>query len=242
MPFTQQDREALLQELQSLADPNYRTFHLRLLPGSDAAGVLGVRTPVLRQVAKRLANGDFRGFLAAAQSDLYEERILQALVIGGAKCDIEERLSYIAGFVPKIDSWAVCDLFCSALQCTKQHRELMYDFLLRCLDTGEEYQIRFVAVMLMCYYLDDAHIEDVLRLYEGIHHEGYYVKMAVAWGVATALAKCRGKTLAYLRHCGLDDWTYNKAVQKACESYRISLEDKALLRGMKRGQTGNARL
>ena len=32
----------------------------------------------------------------------------------------------------------------------------------------------------------------------------------------------------------LDDWTYNKAIQKMLESYRVSDKDKDMLRGMKR--------
>ena len=36
----------------------------------------------------------------------------------------------------------------------------------------------------------------------------------------------------------LDDFTYNKAIQKMLESYRVSAEDKEMLRGMKRKATG----
>lgn len=48
------------------------------------------------------------------------------------------------------------------------------------------------------------------------------------------MAKYRDKTLAFLKTTALDDWTYNKAIQKMLESYRVSPEDKILLRAMKR--------
>ena len=60
--------------------------------------------------------------------------------------------------------------------------------------------------------------------------------MAVAWAIATAWAKQREKTFAFMQDGNntLDDWTYNKAIQKMQESYRVGDEDKKMLRGMKR--------
>ena len=42
------------------------------------------------------------------------------------------------------------------------------------------------------------------------------------------------KTLPYLRNNSLDDFTYNKALQKIIESNRIDNDTKALIRSMKR--------
>ena len=60
--------------------------------------------------------------------------------------------------------------------------------------------------------------------------------MAIAWAIATAWAKQRDKTYTYMQDGNntLDDWTYNKAIQKMIESYRVSDEDKRMLRVMKR--------
>ena len=58
--------------------------------------------------------------------------------------------------------------------------------------------------------------------------------MAQAWLVATALAKCREKTLEYLHNNSLDDVTFNKAIQKSIESYRIDDETKIYIRTLKR--------
>lgn len=40
-------------------------------------------------------------FLALARDDTLEETMLQAMVIGAMKCDIETRLRFISGFIPK---------------------------------------------------------------------------------------------------------------------------------------------
>ena len=60
--------------------------------------------------------------------------------------------------------------------------------------------------------------------------------MGVAWAIATAFAKQREKTFDYIKEGNntLDDFTYNKAIQKMLESFRVSDTDKAMLRKMKR--------
>lgn len=45
--------QQLLEELNSLADENYRNFHRKLLK-NDSVNLIGVRIPALRKIAKRL--------------------------------------------------------------------------------------------------------------------------------------------------------------------------------------------
>ena len=90
------------------------------------------------------------------------------------------------------------------------------------------------AVMLLSHFLTDDYIDRVLEILDETRCEAYYYRMGAAWAVATAMAKYRDKTLAFLKTTALDDWTYNKAIQKMLESYRVSPEDKILLRAMKR--------
>ena len=92
--------------------------------------------------------------------------------------------------------------------------------------------------MLMDHFLVPEYIGRVLAVYNSLKHEGYYCKMGVAWGIATAYAKFPQETQAFLLENELDDYTYNKAIQKMLESYRVSAEDKEMLRGMKRKVTG----
>ena len=97
-----------------------------------------------------------------------------------------------------------------------------------------EFEQRAVAVMLMDHFLVEEYIDRVLAVWDGLAHEGYYCKMGVAWGVATAYAKFPERTHAFLLENHLDDFTYNKAIQKMIESCRISSDEKARLRAMKR--------
>ena len=65
------------------------------------------------------------------------------------------------------------------------------------------------------YFIDDDHIDEFIRLLDQIKHDGYYAKMAVAWALSVCYVKYPGKTLPYLRNNSLDDFTYNKALQKS---------------------------
>ena len=87
---------------------------------------------------------------------------------------------------------------------------------------------------MMSYFLDEDFSPEQLELVGGISSEEYYVRMMQAWYFATALAKQYQPTLAYLGKNNLEVWTHNKTIQKAVESHRITAEQKALLRKMKR--------
>lgn len=220
------------ERILALADEEYRQFHSKLVPGID--NVLGVRLPLLRGLAQEIAKSDWRTYLATAQDDYNEEIMLQGLVIGYAKADIEEILDYVAIFVPKINNWGICDSFCNSLKITKKHPLRMWDFLQPYLLSPKEFELRFGIIMLLSFYIDEEYMDRILLLLDGAKHEGYYVKMAVAWTISICFIKFPEKTLAYLKSNTLDDFTYNKALQKIIESLRVSPETKTMVRAMKR--------
>lgn len=101
-----------------------------------------------------------------------------------------------------------------------------------------EYEIRFGVVMSMQLFIDDEHIGQLLEEYDAIRHDGYYVKMAVAWALSVCFVKFPEITMRYLKQNNpLDDFTYNKTLQKIIESYRVDAETKKLIKQMKRPAT-----
>lgn len=219
------------QEIERLAENDYRSFSAGLLPGVER--VLGVRLPQLRKLAGRIAtSGDWQSYLTA-EPYYFEEVMLQGMVICAIQVTPQERLHYMAAFVPRINSWSVCDSFCSGLKFTKQNQPLVWEFLQPYLRSEREYELRFAVIMLMDYYLTEPYIDRVLALLDGIRYDGYYVKMAVAWTLATALAKQPEQTWAYFQRQQLDRDTWRKTIQKCLESRRIPEEQKAALRLMR---------
>lgn len=232
--MTEISSDTIRQKLHSLADPKYREFHSGLVPGCDT--ILGVRVPVLRRYAKELLKEyTAEQLLDTIADSCYEEIMLQGMVIGLQKhSSIECVLQQIREFVPKIDNWAVCDMFCSGLKITKSHRERMFEFLKPYFLSEREFDRRFGIVMLLDYYVEEAYLSQIFSILDQMNCEGYYVQMAAAWAVSECLARYYDETKAYLASCQLDDFTYNKAIQKACESYRVSPEQKAALRAERR--------
>ena len=102
------------------------------------------------------------------------------------------------------------------------------------LKSTQEYQVRFAIVMLLNYYINDQYIDQVLQILDNVKLDKYYVQMANAWAISICLIKYYNKTLDFLNTTKIDDFTYNKGIQKAIESYRITNEQKEYLRTLKR--------
>ena len=228
-------KESLQAELFALQDLQYQKFHSSLLPGVE--NIIGVRMPLLRKLAKEILRGDWRSYLdssVAEPNTYYEDNILQALLIGTSKISLQERHTYIKAFVPKINNWAVCDLFCSTLKEVQRYPQEYWQMLMPYFNSTNAYDLRFASVMLSNHFTSDEFAEEALKLLEAIKHEDYYVKMGVAWAISIFYIKQPKLTLSLLKQNNLDNFTHNKAIQKIRESFRVSNEEKEMLNRFKR--------
>ena len=176
--------KAIRLELEGMAEDTYRAFSAGLIPGEEH--ILGVRLPRLREIAKRIVKTDSWQEYLACEPYYFEEIMLQGMIIGAAKIPAEERLEYVRDFIPAIRNWSVCDSFVSGLKFTRNNPEAVWQFIQPYIKSGDVFSVRFAVVMMMNYYLTDSYIDLVLEQLDGIKHEAYYVKMAVAWALATA--------------------------------------------------------
>lgn len=225
-------KQEIREKLYQMQDLKYKKFHSSLCPNVD--NIIGVQVPKLRELAKELSKGDFRKYLELDDITFYEEKVIQGILIGISKLSIEENKIYLEKFIHKIDSWAVCDVVCSSLKIANKHQDEIWEFLEKYINSNEEYEIRFALVMYLDYYLNDNYIDKVIENIKKVKSDKYYVQMAIAWLLSIGYIKQKEKTLAYLINNDLDDFTYNKALQKIIESYRVSKEEKEIIRGMKR--------
>lgn len=223
--------------LESLADPEYKAFNAKLIPNVAADTMIGIRVPVLRAFAEELRRGDGRvleQFLSDLPHRYFEENMLHAILIGEVCASVEEVIAELTRFLPYADNWAVTDTIrIRALRRADADVRPWLDQLARWARDTHTYTIRYAVVALMADFLDDRFDAMQLQLVETIQSDEYYVNMARAWYFATALAKQWESTLPLLAERRLDPWTHNKTIQKACESYRVSSEHKALLRSMR---------
>lgn len=221
------------EDLFKLQDKKYQEFHSKLCPGTD--NIIGIRIPVLREYAKKLLKeNDFKTLINYIDDEYYEEIMLQGMLIGLAKSNFNEIKPYIENFIPKIDNWAICDTFCAGLKITKKNQEEMWNLINKYVISDKEFCIRFAVVMILDYYIDEKYLEEDFKIFNNVKSNKYYVQMAVAWAISICFVKYFDKTIKYMKTANLDDFTYNKAIQKAIESYRITKEEKEILRKMKR--------
>ena len=234
--------EDVRKNLFALADEDFKVFNEKLVPGTGET--IGVRVPKVRELARAVAKEDAEGFLdemeTADGDGLYQEELmLQGMVIGYAKLSLAERFRRLDTWVPRINSWAVCDCGNSTLKFMKKYPEECFAYVCKYLESEGEYEVRFAVVTLMEHFVTEDFIDRLLEIYRKVGHEGYYVKMGVAWAVSVCYVKFPERTRVLLEMeseeaGGLPDWTHNKAIQKIRESRRVAREDKEALNRLKR--------
>ncbi len=223
------------QELIQMSDSKYKSFHSNLCPG--ISNILGIRVPILREYAKKIIKKySFEELINNIDDEYYEEIMLQGMLIGlNSKENFNVIKKYIEDYIPKIDNWAICDTFCAGLKIVNKNKENMWDFIKQYLDSDKEFYLRFAIVIILDYYIEEKYLEEIFRIFNNIQSEYYYVKMAIAWTISISLIKYYDKTINYLKNNSkIDKWTYNKSLQKAIESYRITKSQKELLKNMKK--------
>lgn len=160
--------------------------------------------------------------------------MIEGLVIGYLKISFNEKIKYLEKFIPKIDNWAICDTVSSSLKVKKNEKEELWNYLQKYINSKKEFEIRFVVVMWLFHFMEAEYIDRILVQLDTLYNEDYYTKMAIAWLVSIGLIKYKEKTMEFLEYSKIDDFTYNKALQKAVESYRVNDEMKDVYRSMKR--------
>ncbi len=223
---------AFLAQLQALQDEAYRDFHSRLL--KSELPLIGIRTPLLRKIAKQIAKENGIAFLEHSPCRYYEERVLYGMVLCALKLPYAEFLPYCTHYITHlVENWALCDLFCGEVKKmpTLQKDDFFSYLQAHWLYSENPWEVRTALVLLLEVYLQEAYIDDVLRLIGTVRPNGaYYVEMAQAWLLSVAFVKFREKTLAFLLGDTRPERSVlQKTVQKCRDSYRISQEDKTML-------------
>ena len=222
--------------LFALQDKGYQAFQIKLLPTVSPERVIGVRTPAIRALAKELrSTPQAQAFMAQLPHLYFEEYNLHGALIDSLR-DFDACIVALDAFLPYVDNWATCDQ--TSPKCFKNRQSALLPHVRRWMASPHAYTCRFGIGMLMRWYLDDAFIPEYLQWVASIRSEEYYVNMMIAWFFATALAKQYDAALPYIAQRRLSPWVHNKAIQKALESNRVTVEQKTVLRGMKGAADG----
>ena len=215
----------IVMKLTKLAEGNeaYAEFNKRIV--NTKMPVIGVRVPDLRRLSRELApdvSAAEISELPTVQDESFDYLLLCGLLITHARLDDQTAIDLTKQYLPRVDSWAHVDVFIE-----KKRRfagESWWNFALECLQSEAEFTVRYGVVSLMTNFLDEAHIDKVFAALKNVRHDGYYVKMALAWLYATAAVNFFELTLTELENGHVDAWTRNKAYQKMRESRRFTPE------------------
>ena len=219
-----------------LENEHYRKGHINILAPAPGTVILGLHTPEMKSVAKEIAKGDYESILKSFKEILikkgpnglsHEERMIWGLILNYIKCPLKKRFSLIDDFVPSIDNWAICDNFCcNSKWVPKEDKEVIWSHLLKYFHSKEEFTVRTAVILSMCHYRDDDNIERTFTTIDNLNltdESPYYIKMGIAWLLATCLAHSQEKTKAFVCRCTLPGSIIKLYIRKARES-RITKE------------------
>lgn len=214
-------------------DKKYADFSAKLVPTLPREAFIGVRSPCYKEIVKQvkeLPPAELQSFLQTLPHKYHEENSLHIALINKIKA-YDECLAELELFLPYINSWAISDALNPPV--LKKNRQVLLPKLEEWIQAPAPFTKRVGLLLLMKYFLDDDFKSSYLELPAKIRSEEYYVNMMIAWFFAEALVKQWDATLPYIQNKKLAPWTHNKAIQKACESFRISQEKKEFLKQIK---------
>lgn len=187
-------------------------------------------------------------FEAAPERSLYyEEYMVWGMMLNRMRLPLEERLDRLLVFVPHIDNWAVCDSVCAGAKWARPGDSLTKAFILELLASDREFEVRFGLILYMSRMMEESSLPEIFKIMESIdlehihsdYRQGkvsrdsedlcpgltagrppYYVRMGMAWLMATALAKHPDTTRSLLAHTRLPEDVLRLYVRKARESFR----------------------
>ncbi len=214
-------------------DKKYGDFSARLVPTLPREAFIGVRSPAYKEIIRELKTlppEELEIFLTDLPHKYHEENCLQIAIINKIK-NYEECLAALENFLPYINSWAVSDGLNPPV--LKKNRLQLLPKLQQWISSDKAFSQRVGMLLLMKYFLDDDFKTEYLELPASIRSEEYYVNMMTAWLFAEALVKQWDSAILFIQNKKLDNWTNNKAIQKACESFRISPDHKEYLKTLR---------
>ena len=214
--------------LLSHGDEGFAEFDRRGIPVERP--ILGVRTPAMRKMAREIVRGNWQEFLDFEPVS-FEELTIRGFVIG--LLPYNEMRARLGKFLPLIDNWATCDMFCATLKSVKQRREDFLEVILPMLKGGE-FEVRTGLVLLLDYYVDFDYLQVIFEQVDKVkEREEYYVRMAVAWLLCECYVKYPDETYLYLKQNSLPDWILRKTISKINDSYRVMPEEKELIKELR---------
>lgn len=212
-------------------DLKYKSFNDKIV--NTKMKTIGVRTPILKRLAKQILKGNYLSFLKMVKNSSYEETMIEGLVISGIK-DLNNIFNLLNKFFDKIDNWAVCDMVIANAKGLKKDLYLLKKLINENAKSDNPWRVRAAFVLMLDYLIEKEELKTIFKYLDDDSNNFYYVMMAKAWLISVCYIKFPKETFKYLQNNKLDSATYNKAISKISDSYRVDINEKNKLKAMKR--------
>ena len=222
----------LRSQLALNADEKYRDFSMKGIPSERP--FIGVRIPKVREIVRQVPKEKILEFIKEEPVAI-EEVLARGMLI--CRLNYDEMLREFDSQVSYIDNWCTCDIFCSGVsKLIKKHREeFLNEKIDGLLESDSEFSVRVGLVLLKTSYIDSDYLNVIFdRVERLVGRKEYYVRMAIAWLLAECFIKFPAATTGYMVTSSLPKWTFNKTISKVCDSYRVDLEEKDILKRMRK--------
>lgn len=217
--------------LKALKDDKYHDFSLKLTKTKYA--FIGVRIPILRSIAHEISQGDYQSFLTYQTSTYFEEIMIEGLVI--AEITDEELFDALfKAYILKIDNWSINDVFCNSLKIMNKNPSKYFKISTKLAMHKKEFMARVGLISILSHFVKKDNLKDIYHVLDNLKNNDYYTKMGAAWLMCECLIKYYQETIGYLKVSKLNTWTFNKGLQKARESFRLTDDQKKYLTSLKR--------
>lgn len=220
--WNEENYKKFLNYLRSLSDEKYKKFHSGIV--NTKLDIIGIRVPIMREIAKKILKTNIKDFFKVVKSNYYEEVFIEGLVLSNSNEELIDK--YLLKFISKVDSWGICDSFCSNMKIINKKMGKYWIYFTSMIDLNNEFQTRVSIVVMMNYYLNNNYIDRVLKIVSDIKSDKYYINMAISWLFCNAMIKYPEKVIELLNSRKLSKFVQNKTISKIQDSYRISKEMK----------------
>ena len=216
-----------LEYLLSLEDKKYKDFNKSIVLNSKYI-MIGIRLPIMRDIAKKIAKTNIEEFLNYAGNKYYEEIMIQGLVISHIK---DEKLfyKYFNEYIKKVDNWALCDSFCSSIKLVRKYEDKYFNECINLSLNNKEFISRVGLIIILNHFVNENNLNKIYNLLNEINSDKFYINMAQAWLICELYIKYPKETLLFIKNNKLNKFTQNKAISKIHDSYRVSKEEKDFL-------------
>lgn len=230
------NNQTIKDKLFALKDEKYADFQAKLVPAVGREKFIGVRTPALKKLAKILyGTPEANEFLNSLPHEYFDENNLHGFLLYGYK-DFDECLAATERFLPYVNNWATCDQ--TNPPALKKNLNRLAERALEWIKSDKVYVVRYGIITFMRYFSGENYKEEYAEKIANINFDEYYVRMMQGWYFATVLAKNYNEIIKYFEKDMLPEKVKTIAVRKACESFRVSPEQKEYLRSLRKKTNG----